>query len=106
MNDSNNIPATTIHASKLSTSKKAKALLIALLNLNLIFLFVVFKSVDVQIAGQMITAVLFLASLYLGGQSALDVAATWNTNASTTKNKTETINKNYNYQMQYVDEKK
>jgi len=106
MNDSNNIPATTIHASKLSTSKKAKALLIALLNLNLIFLFVVFKSVDVQIAGQMITAVLFLAGLFLGTQGSIDMISNWNTNASTTKNKTETINKNYNYQMQYVDEKK
>ena len=45
----------------LSTSKKAKALLIALVNLNIIFALVVFKAADVTIAGQMITAILFLA---------------------------------------------
>ena len=90
----------------LSTSKKAKALLIALVNLNLIFALVVFKAADVTIAGQMITAIIFLSSLFIGGQSAIDVTTAWKSDTSNTKNTDEKIVKNYSYKMDYVDDKK
>ncbi len=84
----------------LSTSKKAKALLIALINLNIIFALVVFKAADVTIAGQMITAIIFLSSLFIGGQSAIDVTTAWKADAASSK--TETITKNYQYKMDYA----
>lgn len=90
----------------LSDSKKAKALLIALVNLNLIFALVVFKAADVAIAGQMITAIIFLSSLFIGGQSAIDVTTAWKSDTSNTKNTDEKIVKNYSYKMDYVDDKK
>ena len=90
----------------LSTSKKAKALLIALVNLNLILALVVFKAADVTIAGQMITAIIFLSSLFIGGQSAIDVTTAWKSDTSNTKNTDEKIVKNYSYKMDYVDDKK
>ena len=90
----------------LSTSKKAKALLIALVNLNIIFALVVFRAADVTIAGQMITAIIFLSSLFIGGQSAIDVTTAWKSDTSNTKNTDEKIVKNYSYKMDYVDDKK
>lgn len=87
----------------LSTSKKAKALLIALVNLNIIFALVVFKAADVTIAGQMITAIIFLSSLFIGGQSAIDVTTAWKSDTSNTKNTDEKIVKNYSYKMDYAD---
>lgn len=92
----------------LSTSKKSKALLIALINLNIIFALVVFKAADVTIAGQMITAILFLAGLYLGVQGGVDVAAAWKADASSTKTDTTntTITKKYEYKMDYADDGK
>lgn len=89
----------------LTQSKKAKALLIALANLNLIFALVVFKQADPQIAGQMITAVLFLSGLYMGTQGSIDFANSWKSDTSTTKNTDEKITKAYIYQMQYADKK-
>lgn len=90
----------------LSTSKKAKALLIALVNLNIIFALVVFKAADVTIAGQMITAIMFLSSLFIGGQAAIDVTSAWKADTSNTKNVDEKITKNYEYKMSYADDKK
>ena len=90
----------------LSTSKKAKALLIALVNLNLIFALVVFKAADVTIAGQMITAILFLAGLFIGVQGGVDMTAAWKADASTSKTTNETVVKKYEYKMDYSDEKK
>lgn len=87
----------------LSNSKKAKALLIALVNLNLIFALVVFKAADVAIAGQMITAIIFLSSLFIGGQSAIDVTAAWKSDTTSSKTTNETITKKYEYKMDYVD---
>ncbi len=86
----------------LSTSKKAKALLIALVNLNIIFALVVFKAADVTIAGQMITAIIFLSSLFIGGQSAIDVTTAWKADASTSKTTNETVVKKYEYKMDYA----
>ena len=102
MSDATKVTPTT----GLSTSKKAKALLIALVNLNLIFALVVFKAADVAIAGQMITAIIFLSSLFIGGQSAIDVTTAWKSDTSNTKNTDEKIVKNYSYKMDYVDDKK
>ncbi len=90
----------------LSTSKKAKALLIALVNLNIIFALVVFKAADVTIAGQMITAILFLAGLFIGVQGGVDMTAAWKADASTSKTTNETVVKKYEYKMDYSDEKK
>lgn len=90
----------------LSTSKKAKALLIALINLNIIFALVVFKAADVTIAGQMITAILFLAGLFIGVQGGVDMTAAWKADASTSKTTNETVVKKYEYKMDYSDEKK
>ena len=89
----------------LSDSKKAKALLIALVNLNIIFALVVFKAADVTIAGQMITAIMFLSSLFIGGQAAIDVTAAWKADASLTKSDTTntTVVKKYEYKMDYAD---
>ena len=87
----------------LSTSKKAKALLIALVNLNIIFTLVVFKAADVTIAGQMITAIIFLSSLFIGGQSAIDVTAAWKSDTASSKTTNETITKKYEYKMDYAD---
>lgn len=88
----------------LSNSKKAKALLIALVNLNLIFALVVFKAADVAIAGQMITAIIFLSSLFIGGQSAIDVTAAWKSDTTSSKTTNETITKKYEYKMDYAGE--
>jgi hypothetical protein len=87
----------------LSTSKKAKALLIALVNLNLIFALVVFKAADVAIAGQMITAILFLAGLFIGVQGGIDATAAWKSVTASSKTTNETITKKYEYKMDYVD---
>ena len=87
----------------LSTSKKAKALLIALVNLNLIFALVVFKAADVDIAGQMITAILFLAGLFIGVQGGIDATAAWKSVTESSKTTNETITKKYEYKMDYVD---
>ena len=89
----------------LSDSKKAKALLIALVNLNIIFALVVFRAADVTIAGQMITAILFLAGLFIGVQGGIDATAAWKSDISSTKNVDEKITKNYSYKMAYADEK-
>jgi hypothetical protein len=89
----------------LSTSKKAKALLIALVNLNLIFALVVFKAADVTIAGQMITAILFLAGLFIGVQGGVDMTAAWKADASTSRTTNETVVKKYEYKMDYADKK-
>ena len=87
----------------LSDSKKAKALLIALVNLNIIFALVVFKAADVAIAEQMITAILFLAGLCIGVQGGIDATAAWKSDMSSSKTTNETITKKYEYKMDYVD---
>ena len=89
----------------LSDSKKAKALLIALVNLNISFPLDVLKAPDVPTAGQMITAIIFLSSLFIGGQSAIDVTTAWKSDTSNTKNTNETITKKYEYKMDYADGK-
>jgi len=59
---------------KLLESKKVRVLAIALLNLNLIFLATIFKKdVSIEVATQMITAVLFLVGIYTGVQGGIDM---------------------------------
>ena len=74
----------------LTQSRKGKALLIALANLNLIFILSVFKTTDIALSSQMITAVLFLAGLYVGVQGGIDMTAAWKGEISSSK-KTEEI---------------
>ncbi len=74
----------------LTQSRKGKALLIALANLNLIFILTVFKAADNALSSQMITAVLFLAGLYVGVQGGIDMTAAWKGEISSSK-KTEEI---------------
>lgn len=73
----------------LTQSRKGKALLIALANLNLIFILSVFKATDIALSSQMITAVLFLAGLYVGVQGGIDMTVAWKTDKTTN----ETISK-------------
>lgn len=89
----------------MTQSRKGKALLIALANLNIIFLLVVFKAADAAIAGQMITAILFLAGLYVGVQGGIDMTAAWKADLASTKTTNETITKKYEYKMDYADKK-
>ncbi len=53
-------------------SKKARALLIALVNCDLVFLASIFLKADPAICSALITATLALAGIYIGGQSAVD----------------------------------
>ncbi len=88
------------------SSKKARVLGIALLNLNVIFFFTVFKTVDTGIATQMITAILFLSGLYVGVQGGIDMIQS--NRATFTKEDTTNTNieKKYEYRMEYVDDGK
>ena len=90
----------------MSTSRKGKALLIALINLNVIFVLTTFFGSNAQISSQMITAILFLSGLYIGVQSGIDMAATYKGDFSHTDSTETKISKTYDYKMQYVDEKK
>lgn len=92
--------------SGMSTSRKGKALLIALINLNVIFVLTTFFGSNAQISSQMITAILFLSGLYIGVQSGIDMAATYKGDFSHTDSTETKISKTYDYKMQYVDEKK
>ena len=59
---------------KLSESKKAIVLGVALLNLNAIFILSVFKpTIQISIVTQMITAILFLVGIYTGVQGGVDM---------------------------------
>jgi hypothetical protein len=60
---------------KFLESKKARALLIALINCDLIFLSSVLLKVDIALCSTMITAILTLVSIYIGAQGAIDTVA-------------------------------
>lgn len=89
----------------MTNSRKGKALLLALLNLNIIFVVSVFKQADAQVVSQMITAILFLAGLYVGVQGGIDMTTAWKADTANTKSdSTNTIvTKNYQYKMAYAD---
>ena len=57
----------------MSQSKKAKALLIALANLNLVYFLSPHLGIAVQVITQMITAILFLTSIYVGAQAGIEM---------------------------------
>ena len=89
---------------RLRDSKKAIVLGIALLNLNIIFVLHAWFKLDIQVVIQMMTAILFLCGIYTGAQGGIDMLQT---NKSVVEDKTETIvTKNYEYRMDYVDDKK
>lgn len=83
----------------LSQSKKARALVIALVNLNLIFFFTAFGHFPIELATQMITAILFLTGIYVGVQGGIEMVQS---NKLDITSKTVT-NINKNYQMEYAD---
>jgi hypothetical protein len=58
----------------LTTSKKAKALLIALLNLNLLFVAACIwpKLATPELFGQMVTAIMALCGLFIGGTATIE----------------------------------
>ena len=59
---------------KIHQSKKAIALGVALLNLNLIFIVAAFKpTIPIQIVNQMITSILCLVGIYTGVQGGVDM---------------------------------
>lgn len=88
------------------SSKKARVLLIALVNLNVVFFFSMFKPVDIGLATQMITAILFLSGLYVGVQGGVDMIQS-NRATSLTENTTNTtIEKKYEMKMEYADDSK
>lgn len=58
---------------RLRDSKKAIMLMVALINLNVIFfLSAFFPTIPIQISTQMMTAILFLVGIYVGCQSGID----------------------------------
>jgi hypothetical protein len=71
-------------ATTMTTSKKGKALLIALLNLNAVFFLSVYFKVDSALVSEMITSILYLAITYVGVQGGVDFATTWKSKSGTT----------------------
>ena len=59
-------------STKLSSSKKAKALLIALANIDAVFVCAHFLKIETALCTAMITAIMALAGIYLGAQGAVD----------------------------------
>jgi len=55
-------------------SKKARALLIALINCDLVFLSSILFKADLALCSTIITATLTLAAIYIGAQGAVDTA--------------------------------
>lgn len=99
----------TTQSRGMSAHRKGKALLIALVNLNIIFLISIFHGGDIQLAGQMITAILFLVGVYVGTQGGIDMISEYRSNNSNanvnTNNKSEIVTKKYEYKMDYADGK-
>jgi protein-S-isoprenylcysteine O-methyltransferase Ste14 len=88
---------------KFRESKKALAVGIALLNINVLFVFSVFHQTDTQIMVQMITAILFLVGIYTGVQGGIDMVQS-NKIDVTKSDTTETkIVKKYEYKMDYAE---
>jgi hypothetical protein len=87
------------------SSKKARVLGIALLNLNIIFFFSVFNAVDTGVVTQMITAILFLSGLYVGVQGGIDMIQSNRTTFTKEDATITNVEKKYEYRMEYVDDK-
>lgn len=65
-----NVPASE---QLMSQSKKARALLIALGNLNLVYFLSPAIGISITVTTQMITAILFLTSVYVGVQGGIEM---------------------------------
>lgn len=61
-------------SSKFFESRKARALVIALVNCDIIYFTTVFTGTNADFASTVVTATLALAAIYVGGQSAVDTA--------------------------------
>jgi predicted RND superfamily exporter protein len=79
----------------LSQSKKAQALVIALVNLNLIFFLTPVMGLPLALATQMVTAVLFLVGIYVGVQGGIEMIQSNKMDYTRTETVSETISKNY-----------
>lgn len=89
---------------KLRQSKKAIVLGVALLNLNAIFLVVVFHhDMPISVVTQMITAILFLVGIYTGVQGGIDMIQSNRLDVIKADTTNTTIEKKYQYHMEYVD---
>lgn len=82
----------------ISQSKKAKALIIALVNLNLIFFLTPTFNLPLELATQMITAILFLVGIYVGVQGGVEMIQSNKIDYNNT-----TVKKEETYKMEYVD---
>jgi len=94
----------SVDGKRLRDSKKVVVLGVALLNLNIIFFVTAFRAAPIEIAVQMITAILFLVGIYTGVQGGIDMIQSNRIDASkldVTNN--TTITKKYEYKMDYVD---
>lgn len=92
--------------SGMSASKKGKALLIALLNINLIVVASGFQLLDLQVVSQAITSILFLVGAFVSFQGTVDFASAWR--SGDYGNQGQQINKSggpiaRNLKMQYYD---
>lgn len=83
----------------ISQSKKAKALIIALVNLNIIFFLTPVMGIPLELAVQMITAVLFLVGIYVGVQGGIEMIQSNKMDMSK-----KTVDINGNYKMEYSNE--
>jgi protein-S-isoprenylcysteine O-methyltransferase Ste14 len=90
---------------KLRQSKKAIVLGVALLNLNAIFIFSALKAVELGLATQMITAILFLVGIYTGVQGGIDMIQSNKLEAVRQDRNDTIVTKNYEYRMEYADKK-
>ena len=75
----------------MSQSKKARAFLIALVNLNIIIALASFSAIDPTVSAMAIQAIMVLAGLYVGAQGSIDFAAAWKGDASYKKTIDEKI---------------
>ena len=88
-------------------SKKAIVLGIALLNLNAIFFASALKSdLPISVATQMITAILFLVGIYTGVQGGIDMVQSNKLDVIKSDSTHTSIEKKYEYRMEYDDSKK
>jgi protein-S-isoprenylcysteine O-methyltransferase Ste14 len=82
----------------ISESKKAQAILIALVNLNAIFFLTPLFKFELELAVQMITAILFLVGIYVGVQGGVEMIQSNKSSFS----REEVIVSDEKYAMEYV----
>lgn len=94
---------------RIRDSKKAIFLIVAIVNLNVVFFATPLIKCPVELATSMITAILFLVGVYTGVQGSLDYRASNNLNInSNQENKNHTENKKEEkiIYTEYISDKK